>query len=369
MTYSLPSGSLEKSDGEKPATGPLHGKPRRSVVCVAKPVHLCPTQCDDRLPTDPPFPAPGGCGGREESLAEQFDSSKEATDSETTAAPRGRARRLLARRSSAKSPALSTAEVVPSRRAARKTSRSGGAHPVRSFLTVTAVAGMVATVAIPAFAAARGVTDDAMTLQQVAAENAQSLVIASEATPAALDRGGYSATTPKEIEKKKQEEAAKAALTARLASRTSSYSSTSTSVSLAVPKRIAASGDVVRPLSSFNNFGTPYAGHKGTDYMVGAGAPIYSIADGVVVASSENGPGWGVYVKIAHNIGGKSVTSLYAHMSYGTRRVSVGQTVSAGQLIGQVGDTGRAFGTHLHLEIRLNGGYVNAESWLKANVG
>ena len=162
----------------------------------------------------------------------------------------------------------------------------------------------------------------------------------------------------------------KAALAARLAAQSSSSSSSSSSsFSMAVPARIAASGDVVRPLASFNNFGTPYAGHKGTDYMVGRGAPIYSIADGVVVASSENGPGWGVYVKVAHNIGGKSVTSLYAHMSYGTRRVSVGQTVSAGQLIGQVGDTGRAFGTHLHLEIRLNGGYVNAESWLKANVG
>ncbi len=301
-------------------------------------------------------------------MAEQFDSSKEASDSETTPVPRGRARRLLVRRPVAKSPALASAEVVPSRRSARKSTRT--VHPVRSFLTVTAVAGMVATVAIPAFAAARGVSDDPMTLQQVAAENAQSLVIASEATPAALDRGGYSATTPKEIEKKKQEEAAKAALAARLAAQSSSSSSSSSSsFSMAVPARIAASGDVVRPLASFNNFGTPYAGHKGTDYMVGRGAPIYSIADGVVVASSENGPGWGVYVKVAHNIGGKSVTSLYAHMSYGTRRVSVGQTVSAGQLIGQVGDTGRAFGTHLHLEIRLNGGYVNAESWLKANVG
>jgi murein DD-endopeptidase MepM/ murein hydrolase activator NlpD len=299
-------------------------------------------------------------------LAEQFDSSKEASDSETTPAQRGRGRRLLARRTSVKSPALSGTAAAPTRRAARPRT----AHPVRSFLTVTAVAGMVATVAIPAFAAARGVGDDAtMTLQQVAAENAQSLVIASEAEPAALERGGYSATTPEEIEKKKQEEAAKAALAARLAAQSSSSSSSSTSVSMAVPARIAASGDVVRPLSSFNNFGTPYAGHKGTDYMVGRGAPIYSIADGVVVASSENGPGWGVYVKIAHNIGGKSVTSLYAHMSYGTRRVSVGETVSAGQLIGQVGDTGRAFGTHLHLEIRLNGGYVNAESWLKANVG
>lgn len=221
---------------------------------------------------------------------------------------------------------------------------------------------MVATVAIPAFAAARGVDDEALTLQQVAAENAQSLVIGSEAEPAALDRGSYSATTPEEIAKKKQEEAAKAALAARLAS-----SSSSSSFSMAVPATIAATGDVVRPLASFNSFGTPYAGHKGTDYMANRGTPIYSVADGVVVASSESGPGWGVYVKIAHNIGGTSVTSLYAHMSYGTRRVSVGQTVSAGQLIGQVGDSGRAYGTHLHLEIRQGGAYVNAESWLKAN--
>ncbi len=289
-------------------------------------------------------------------MADQLDSSKEAPDSEATPAPRSRARRLLTRRPSVKAPAVAVATT-------RRRRHSGGVHPVRSFLTVTAVAGMVATVAIPAFAAARDVSGDPVTLQQVAAENAQSLVIASDPTPAALERGGYSATTPEEIDKKKQEEAAKAALAARLASRSSS----SASVSMAVPTTIAAAGDVVRPLSSFNNFGRPYAGHKGTDYMVGRGAPIYAVADGVVVASSESGPGWGVYVKIAHNIGGKSVTSLYAHMSYGTRRVSVGQSVSAGQLIGQVGDSGRAHGTHLHLEIRQGGGYVNAEAWLKAN--
>jgi murein DD-endopeptidase MepM/ murein hydrolase activator NlpD len=293
-------------------------------------------------------------------LAEQLDPSNEASDSETTPAQRGRARRLSVRRSAAKVPAVATATPTPARRRAARS----GPHPVRSFLTVTAVAGLVATVAIPAFAAGRG-DDAAVTLQQVAAENAQSLVVASEATPAALERGSYSATTPEEIDKKKQEEAAKKALAIRLASRSSV---SSTSVSMDVPDTIAAAGDVVRPLTSFNNFGTPYAGHKGTDYMVGRGTPIYAIADGVVVASSEAGPGWGVYVKIAHNIGGKSVTSLYAHMLYGSRRVSVGQSVSAGQLIGQVSDTGRAFGTHLHLEIRVNGGYVNAESWLKANV-
>ena len=95
--------------------------------------------------------------------------------------------------------------------------------------------------------------------------------------------------------------------------------------------------------------------------------PCLDVADGVVVASDEDGPGWGVYVKIAHNIGGQSVTSLYAHMLYGSRRVTVGETVSAGQLIGQVSDTGRAFGTHLHLEIYVNGSWVDAEGWLVAN--
>ena len=298
-------------------------------------------------------------------MAEQFDSSKEASESEATA-ERGRARRLLPRRAAASPAVVGSAASGRAASTRRRASRPRTVHPLRSFLTVTAVAGMVATVAIPAFAAAGGATAEPLTLEQAAAENAQSLVIASEATPAALERGGYSATTPEEIEKKKQEEAAKAALAARLASQ-SRVSSSSSSVSMAVPATIAAAGDVVRPLTSFNNFGTPYAGHKGTDYMVGRGTPIYAIADGVVVASSESGPGWGVYVKIAHNIGGKSVTSLYAHMLYGSRRVSVGQTVSAGQLIGQVSDSGRAYGTHLHLEIRLNGGYVNAEAWLKAN--
>ncbi|GAA3913626.1 M23 family metallopeptidase [Microbacterium invictum] len=295
-------------------------------------------------------------------MAEETDSSIDGPETDTTSlTQRDRARRFTARRPAAKAPARRSTAVAT--KAARPSSQTKP-HPVRSFLTVAAVAGLVATVAIPAVVSAdRSASADAVTtVQQVAAENAQSLVVASEATPEALDRDSYSATTKEEIDKKKAEEAAKKALAARLASRASSAS-----FSTAVPLTIAASGDVVRPLTSFNSFGTPYAGHKGTDYMAGRGTPIYSIADGVVVASSESGPGWGVYVKIAHNIGGKSVTSLYAHMSYGTRRVTVGQTVSAGQLIGQVGDSGRAYGTHLHLEVVVGGAYQNAESWLQAN--
>jgi len=306
-------------------------------------------------------------------LAEQIDSSSESPETdETSPLKRDRVRRLLARRSASQTPlapeARSTAVATAS---ARSRPRTRTVHPVRSLLTVTAVAGLVATVAIPAFAASRGATAEAVTLQQVAAENAQNLVVASEATPEALARGGYSATTPEEINKTKAEEAAKKALAARLAAASvaSSRSSSSSSMSMDVPASIAAAGSVVRPLPHFDNFGTPYAGHKGTDYMVARGTPIYAIADGVVVASSESGPGWGVYVKIAHNIGGRTVTSLYAHMGYGTRRVTVGETVSAGQLIGQVSDTGRAFGTHLHLEIYVGGSWVNAEGFLAANAG
>lgn len=290
-------------------------------------------------------------------MAEQFDPSHEAPEpTSTNTALRNRARRLVTPRS---------AKTPIDRPAARRA--AGKPHPMRSFLTVAAVAALVGTVAVPAALSATGGTPAeaaVTTLQQVAADNAQSLVVASEDAPVALERGSYSATTPEEIQTRKDEEAAKAAAAARIAA-----ASTGSTFSGEIAQSIAPAGSVVRPLVSFNSFGTPYAGHKGTDYMADRGTPIYAIADGVVVASTENGPGWGVYVKIAHNIGGQSVTSLYAHMTYGTRRVAVGESVTAGQLIGQVGDTGRAFGTHLHLEIYVNGAWTNAESFLQANAG
>jgi len=198
--------------------------------------------------------------------------------------------------------------------------------------------------------------------EAAAARETQSLVVASDSDAGVtLDRLSYAATTPEEIAQAKQAEAEAAAERARQAAAISNGQLASVSAALPI------GGGVVRPLPYFNNFGTPYAGHRGVDYMVAAGTPISAVADGVVIESSESGPGWGVYVKIAHNVNGVSVTTLYAHMTYGTRTVQVGDRVTAGQVIGQVGETGRAFGAHLHLEVQVNNGYVNGESWLIAN--
>ncbi len=84
--------------------------------------------------------------------------------------------------------------------------------------------------------------------------------------------------------------------------------------------------------------------HTGQDFGAAHGTPIYAVASGI--ALSPTAGGWaGVNVVIQHSNGG---STLYAHMS--RRSVSPGQAVQAGQLIGYVGNTGRSFGPHLHLE-------------------
>jgi murein DD-endopeptidase MepM/ murein hydrolase activator NlpD len=70
---------------------------------------------------------------------------------------------------------------------------------------------------------------------------------------------------------------------------------------------------------------------------------------------------------IDHVINGQAVSTLYPHMTYGTRAVQVGQKVSAGQIIGQVGSTGRSTANHLHLEVKINGSLVDPMAWLRAN--
>ena len=131
------------------------------------------------------------------------------------------------------------------------------------------------------------------------------------------------------------------------------------------------------PLSAYNepgspgqipgatgSFGWPVAGryisqyfysyHLGIDIPGNTGEPIYA-ADGGRVARAGWWPGgFGNAVKIDH---GNGYSTMYAHMS--AVDVSVGQVLSKGQMIGKVGNTGRSFGSHLHLAVQQNGRYLN----------
>lgn len=97
--------------------------------------------------------------------------------------------------------------------------------------------------------------------------------------------------------------------------------------------------------------------HAGIDIGVGSGQPIYAAASGTVVTASPS-DSYGNYVMIAHSNG---YYTLYAHQ---TRYiVSVGQTVSQGEVIGYVGSTGWSTGPHLHFEVRVNGSTVDPMSF------
>jgi hypothetical protein len=90
------------------------------------------------------------------------------------------------------------------------------------------------------------------------------------------------------------------------------------------------------------------------------GTAIHATADGVVKLARSHG-GYGRTVIIQHEFG---IETLYAHMSQ--IRVNEGQRVSRGDRIGDMGNTGRSTGTHLHYEVRLGGTAVNPMTYIKA---
>lgn len=244
---------------------------------------------------------------------------------------------------------------------------------MRSLAIIAMVGGLVATVALPAYGAFRP-TDETLTLQQVAADDAQTFVAASDATASTLSRGSYSATTPEEIATKKAEEAAKAAAEAAAAAAVA-RARTSGSSSASIPQNVMmvspGSGEVRWPLLNFTKgrglWDSGY--HQGVDLLAAGGTPIYAAAAGVVRVSQESYGGYGVAITIDHTIAGQRVNTLYAHMIYGSRQVASGQSVSAGQLIGFVGSTGSSTANHLHFEVHINGSVADPWAWLQANAG
>ena len=100
--------------------------------------------------------------------------------------------------------------------------------------------------------------------------------------------------------------------------------------------------------------------HPGVDIASHDGGPILAADSGTVVVSGWSTVGYGNYIVIDHGNGYKT---LYAHMS--VLMATVGQRVSRGSVIGQMGSTGRSTGTHLHFEIHSSSGKADPLANLK----
>ena len=110
-----------------------------------------------------------------------------------------------------------------------------------------------------------------------------------------------------------------------------------------------------------SGFGTRWGRlHAGADFAAAHGTPIHATADGVVTHAGWLS-GYGRLVKIEHEFG---IETRYAHMS--RIRVREGERVVKGQRIGDMGNTGRSTGTHLHYETRVNGKPVNPMNFIRA---
>ncbi|WP_238370596.1 DUF5930 domain-containing protein [Heliomarina baculiformis] len=122
--------------------------------------------------------------------------------------------------------------------------------------------------------------------------------------------------------------------------------------------------DAVRYTSGFGYRRDPKTGgrrmHNGSDFAGPMGTNIYATADGVVSHAGWMS-GFGRLIKIKHAFG---IETYYAHNS--KLRVKVGQRVSRGDHISDMGNTGRVTGTHLHYEVRVDGTPVNPMIYIKA---
>lgn len=119
--------------------------------------------------------------------------------------------------------------------------------------------------------------------------------------------------------------------------------------------RLPLDNDLFWVSSEFGKRKNPFSGemknHNGIDLAAAEGTPVYAIKDGAVYAAIEKDPEFGNYIILSHDLG--KMTSVYAHLSKIT--VDRYQYVKKGDVIGYVGQTGKATGPHLHFEIKTGG--------------
>ena len=137
-----------------------------------------------------------------------------------------------------------------------------------------------------------------------------------------------------------------------------------TGTRLIVPGAVSLNG-IVWPLrgklsSRFGPRGRRY--HWGIDIPAPKGTPIKAAADGLVIASSDNLKGFSGYGRLIIIEHGSGIRTLYAHNSKNI--VKSGKCIRAGEIIGEVGSTGKSTGNHLHFEVRQNGRAVDPLNYL-----
>jgi len=108
--------------------------------------------------------------------------------------------------------------------------------------------------------------------------------------------------------------------------------------------------------------------HLGADFTAGYGSKIYAITYGKVVDIGWHG-GEGFSIKIQHyaDNGFANTETIYAHMIENSNRVSEGDWVVPGQVIGKIGTTGVTTAPHVHFEVIVNGNSIDPVAWLKKN--
>jgi murein DD-endopeptidase MepM/ murein hydrolase activator NlpD len=132
-----------------------------------------------------------------------------------------------------------------------------------------------------------------------------------------------------------------------------------------VPYRKPVIGEV-EFTSGFGVRSDPFLGrpamHTGLDFRAQTGDPVRATANGKVVSAGWSG-GYGRMVEIDH---GNGLSTRYGHLS--EINVKIGDPVKIGQVIGEVGSTGRSTGPHLHYETRIDGEAVDPQKFLRAGV-
>ena len=103
--------------------------------------------------------------------------------------------------------------------------------------------------------------------------------------------------------------------------------------------------------------------HSGTDVVAPKGNDVVAMAAGTVEIAEYSG-GYGYHVKVVHD--DKTYTS-YSHLS--ELKVSSGQTVEQGEVVGLVGSTGYSTGDHCCVRIVIDGEYYSLDDWFDFDIG